>query len=130
MILSRESRKRKVYVCALLIVTLFFRSGRGSGIECQAGVADIRLLTDVQVPHRRLDVNTRVAVFAFVAGSDAASGQHAEDGQQPTHRQLTAESYNAEPSHAEHRNLLNLVGLGLRAPGVPDRRPGSRYPES
>src|ERR1039458_9493863 len=54
---QRESRERKVYIGALLVVAAFFRSGLGAGIEGQAGVANVGLFADVQIAYGRLDVN-------------------------------------------------------------------------
>src|ERR1019366_3029730 len=46
---QRESRNRKVYIGALLVVAVVFRSGLGAGIDRQAAVTDIGLLADVQI---------------------------------------------------------------------------------
>src|SRR5216684_6313020 len=83
---QRESRQRKVYIGALLVVAVVFGGGLGAGIERQASVTDIGLLADVQIAHGRLDVNVRLAILAIVlvVRIDAASGKNADGGKQRT----------------------------------------------
>src|ERR1700674_2961535 len=81
---QRKSWHRKIYIGALLVVAVVFRSGLGAGIKREAGIANIGLLADVQITHGRLDVNAGLAILAIVlvVRIDAASGKNADGGKQ------------------------------------------------
>src|ERR1700688_4942051 len=80
---QRKSWHRKIYIGALLVVAVVFRSGLGTGIKREAGIANIGLLADVQITHGRLDVNAGLAILAIVlvVRIDAASGKSAQRGE-------------------------------------------------
>src|SRR5208282_3832178 len=80
---QRVSRHRKIHI-GVLLVAILFRSRFSAGIERQTDVADVGQLADMQIPHRRLDVNVLLAILAVVVRMDAASGKNAQGGNQHT----------------------------------------------
>src|ERR1700680_1011617 len=53
---QRKSRHRKIYIGALLVVAVVFRSGLGAGIKRQAGIPNIGFFGDAPISHGRICV--------------------------------------------------------------------------